>query len=120
MMFTLTPDAARQIRRAAADSDARGLVLRVAARRMRDGGIDYGMGFDETHDGDTRLDIEDVPVVIAPHHLELLQDTVLDFVELQPGQFHFIFIQRTQPPQGDATCGSGGCSHCGSGGCASH
>lgn len=118
MMFTLTSAAARQIQRAAADSGAQGLVLRVAARRVPDGSIDYGMGFDDMNDGDTALEIEDVHVVIAPQHVELLEDTVLDFVELEPGQHHFIFINQQSPFETSASggCGSGGCGSCGSGG----
>jgi len=114
-MFTLTAAAARQIQQAATESNAQSLVLRVAAKRIHDGQIDYGMGFDDTRDNDMQLEIENVRIVIAPHHLELLQDTVLDFVELEPSQFHFIFIQQAKSPQPDG-CGNGGCSHCGNSG----
>lgn len=119
-MFTLTGAAAHQIQKAARDSGAGDMALRVAARRLNDGSLDYGMGFDDAGEGDTRLLIEDVPVVIAPHHLELLDDTMLDFVELEPGQFNFIFV--SQPPAfSGAGCGSGGCASggCNSGGCGS-
>ena len=122
MMFTLTSAAAQQIQRAAAESKADGLVLRVAARRVPDGSIDYGMGFDDVSDGDTTLEIEDVQVAIAPQHMELLEDTVLDFVELEPGQFHFIFSNQQSAFETSSAggCGSGGCGSCGSnsgGGC---
>jgi iron-sulfur cluster assembly protein len=118
MMFTLTSAAAQQIQRAATDSGSEGLVLRVAARRVPDGSIDYGMGFDDMNDGDTALEIEDVHVVIAPQHVELLEDTVLDFVELEPGQFHFIFSNQQSAFETSSAggCGSGGCGSCGSGG----
>lgn len=115
-MFTLTSAAAQQITQAAQDSGAQDAVLRVAARREADGSIGYGMGFDDVGDGDTRLQIQDVHIVIAPHHVALLEDTTLDFVELEPGQYNFIFV-----PQEAETAGSGGgCSTgggCGSGGC---
>jgi iron-sulfur cluster assembly protein len=121
-MFTLTSAAAQQILQAAQDSGAQNLALRVAARLETDGSIDYGMGFDDAGEQDMRLQIEDVSVVIAEQHRELLEDTVLDFVELEPGQFNFIFVSQRQEaqdapggcaPQG---CGSGGC---GGGGCGS-
>lgn len=127
MMFTLTSAAAQQIQQAAADSGAEGLVLRVAARRVPDGSIDYGMGFDDMNDGDTALEIEDVHVVIAPQHMDLLEDTVLDFVELEPGEFHFIFSNQQSAFEtssaggcGSGSSGGGGCGSCGSnkgGGC---
>jgi len=116
-MFTLTSAAAQQIQKAAQDSGAQDAVLRVAARRESDGSIGYGMGFDDVEDGDMRLQIEDVHVVIAPHHVDLLEDTTLDFVELEPGQFNFIFVQQETDLAGSSA--GGGCSTggCGGGGC---
>ena len=117
-MFTLTSTAAQQIRQAAADSGAQDMALRVAARRLPDGSLDYGMGFDEAAEDDTRLLIEDVTVLLAPAHARLLQATTLDFVELEPGQFNFIFIpQEPAFTTGGCGSGSGGCGSCGSGGC---
>lgn len=115
-MFTLTSAAAQQITQAAQDAGALDAVLRVAARREADGSIGYGMGFDDVGDGDTRLQIQDVHIVIAPHHVALLEDTTLDFVELEPGQYNFIFVQQEAETAGSG----GGCSTgggCGSGGC---
>ncbi|MDO8904995.1 hypothetical protein [Hydrogenophaga sp.] len=119
-MFTLTATAAQQIRQAARESDAEQLALRVAARREPDGSIGYGMGFDDVADNDTRLMLEDVAVVIAAAHADLLEDTVLDFVELEPGQFNFIFASQQPLAQVPATSGcstGGGGGGCGSGGC---
>jgi iron-sulfur cluster assembly protein len=119
-MFTLTATAAEQIRQAARESDAEQLALRVAARREPDGSIGYGMGFDDVADNDTRLMLEDVAVVIAAAHADLLEDTVLDFVELEPGQFNFIFVSQQLVAQAPAASGcstGGGGGGCGSGGC---
>ncbi|WP_240480791.1 hypothetical protein [Curvibacter sp. PAE-UM] len=118
-MFTLTSAAAQQITQAAQDSGAQAAVLRVAARREADGSIGYGMGFDDVGDGDTRLQIQDVHIVIAPHHVALLEDTTLDFVELEPGQYNFIFVQQEAETAGSSAggCGTGGGGGCGSGGC---
>lgn len=124
-MFTLTSAAAQQIHQAALDSGAQNLALRVAARLETDGSIDYGMGFDDAGEQDMRLQFEEVSVVIAEHHRELLEDTVLDFVELEPGQFNFIFVNQRQEAQ-DAQDAPGGCApqacgggSCGGGGCGS-
>jgi iron-sulfur cluster assembly protein len=121
-MFTLTSAAAQQIQQAARDSGAENLALRVAARLETDGSIDYGMGFDDASEQDMRLQFEEVSVVIAEHHRELLEDTVLDFVELQPGEFNFIFVnQREETPQTGGGCAPQGCGggSCGGGGCGS-
>lgn len=120
-MFTLSSAAARQIQQAAIASGAQEMVLRIAARVDADGSMQYGMGFDDPSDEDMKLDLEGVAVVIADEHQELLNETLLDYVELQPGEFNFIFIDgrqsqdaAEQAPSGG--CGSGGCS---GGGCGS-
>ncbi len=104
-MMTITEHAAQQIRAAAGDSDARGLVLRVAARRNPDGSIAYAMGFDAADDKDTRINAHGVEVVVGPASTELLTEAVLDYVELEPGDFQFIFMNPSDPhyvpPKGD-------------------
>ena len=71
-MLTLTASAATQIRKAAADSGASELALRVAARREADGSIAYGMGFDELREGDMPLEVEGIPLLIAAPSQPLL------------------------------------------------
>jgi iron-sulfur cluster assembly protein len=113
-MFTLTSQAASQIRESAARSGATEAALRVAARLESDGSIVYGMGFDEPREGDMPLEVEGIQLLIAPPSQALLQTTRLDFVELEPGSFSFIFIAG-EPADEPARsgCGSGGCSSCG-------
>ena len=94
-MITLTPEAAAEIRRAAARAKE-AAVLRVAARRLADGRIDYGMGFDEWRTGDIRVLCEGVAVVIAPPSRELLAGVVLDYVEIAPGDSRFVFAAPGQ------------------------
>lgn len=96
-MMTITEQAAQQIRVAAGDSDAQGLALRVAARRNPDGSIAYAMGFDAVDDKDTRINAHGVEVVVGPASTELLAEAVLDYVELEPGNFQFIFMNPSDP-----------------------
>ncbi|MBK6862770.1 MAG: iron-sulfur cluster assembly accessory protein [Ideonella sp.] len=115
-MFTLTPAAAAQIRQAASRSAAEDLALRIAARQAADGGIEYGMGFDEAQEADMRLLIEGVAIVIAGAHQPLLENTQLDYVELEPDAFSFIFVPdagRSSPAPEAAGCGGGACGSCG-------
>jgi iron-sulfur cluster assembly protein len=95
-VITITPGAAEQIRRAAAGADA-GAVLRVAACRMADGTIDYGMGFDEWREGDIRVLCEGVALVIAAPSRALLKGVTLDYVEIAPGDLRFIFAAKGEP-----------------------
>lgn len=120
-MFTLTSAAARQIQQAASASESQDMALRIAARVDVDGSMQYGMGFDDPKDEDMKLDLDGVAVVIADESQALLDDTVLDYVELEPGEFNFIFIdgsqsQGTPEPASSGGCASGGCS---GGGCGS-
>ena len=120
-MFSLTPAAAQQIQQAANASGASDLALRIAAKVDPDGSLQYGMGFDEPKDEDMRLDLTGVAVVIGGESQELLSDTVLDFVELNPGEFNFIFSEGSASACASEAAPSGGCAStgCGSGGCSS-
>ena len=114
-MFSMTRNATEQILAAAERSNAAGMALRVAARQEADGSIGYGMGFDEQREEDVPLEFGGLMVLIAPPSQPLLQDTVLDFVELEPGEFNFVFAEaEPAAPEAPAPgCGSGGCSKCG-------
>jgi iron-sulfur cluster assembly protein len=111
-MFKVTAAAAEQILRAAEVQDDEG-TLRVAAKIDDDGQVVYGMGFDEERENDQVIESEGVTVLISPRSQELLADATLDFVELHPGEFQFIFIN----PRDSASCGSNqrgsGCGSCG-------
>ena len=119
-MFALTSAAARQIQETANDTGAQEMALRIAARISTDGALEFGMGFDDPTDDDMKLDLIGVAVIIANDSQELLADTVLDYVELNPGEFNFIFMDANQALEsscstGQASSGSGG--GCGSGSC---
>jgi iron-sulfur cluster assembly protein len=118
-MITVTAKAAEQIHQAATQSEAEGMFLRIAARRGMDGTIQYGMGFDEQSEEDVMVNSEGVTVIVSPEFMDLLNGAVLDFVELDPGDFRFIFINPND--NGGSSCstssgGGGGCGGCG-GGC---
>jgi iron-sulfur cluster assembly protein len=113
-MIVLTSAAATQIRVALQASGAEDLALRIAARRLPDGELDYGMGFDEPREEDLALDLDGIAVVIGAPSQGLLEGTVLDYVEYTPGEFRFIFIPPSeQGPAPRGGCGGGGCSGCG-------
>ncbi len=126
-MFTVTPTAAQEILAAAARSDAVGMALRVAARQVADGSIEYGMGFDDVREDDEPVDFGGLKVLIGSPSAPLLADTVLDYLELTPGEHDFVFLEPSAAPQAPGCgtgarqqavsppggCGSGGCSSCG-------
>lgn len=96
-MFKVTAAAAEQVLRAAKQGGTEGLSLRMAATRRADGSIDYRMGFDEASDDDIRFNTAGIDVVIAPDYVPLLDQTTLDYVEMEPGQYHFIFLNPLDP-----------------------
>lgn len=103
-MITITPAAAEKIRESAKQSGMENLPMRIAASRNPDGSIHYGMGFDDNQmEGDLCLTSEDVDIVISESSQILLEGTTVDFVELEPGSFQFIFMNPndanyTPPP----------------------
>lgn len=119
-MFNLTPAAARQIQTSAQASGAADMALRIAARRDPDGELQFGMGFDEPQDDDMRLDLHGVAVVINMTSQPLLEGTLLDFVEMNSGEFNFVFIPPNHPSCASPAVTSGGCGGGGCSGCASN
>ncbi|KAF0165048.1 MAG: dsrR [Rhodocyclaceae bacterium] len=112
-MFTLTPSAAEQIARAATEQPDHQRMLRVAAKLdENDGELVYGMGFDEEREDDLVLDAHGIAILISPLSQPLLENTTLDFSEVQPGEFQFIFRSGCTAPPAAKSCGGcgGGCS----------
>jgi iron-sulfur cluster assembly protein len=91
-MFRLTRAAADQVLQAARQGGTEGLFLRLAAHRKPDGAIDYRMGFDEATEDDIRLSCEGIDVVMTPEQIPLLDQATMDYVEMEPGQYRFIFL----------------------------
>ena len=97
-MFNVTPQAAEQIKKSMPEpAEGETLALRLAARQLPNGEIDYGMGFDEQRELDLEIAMMGLNLLIGPNSRDLLENYTLDFVELDPGEFHFIFI----PPAAD-------------------
>ncbi len=97
-MITITAAAAKQILESARQSGIEKSSLRIAAKRMPNGGIDYGMGFeDHEKDSDLVFKTQGVTLVVEPGSVELLKNAVLDFVEMEPGDRRFIFMNPNDP-----------------------
>jgi len=112
-MITVTPNAAQQIRIAATQAQCDEMGLRIAARRDDAGALHYAMGFDDARGDDLVISCEGVALVVSPAETALLDGMTLDYVELEPGDFRFIFQNPNDAAAapGDAPgCGGGGCS----------
>jgi iron-sulfur cluster assembly protein len=118
-MIEVTPAAAEQIRVALANAAEEGLALRVAARSGDDGELEYGMGFDERREQDEEVATDaGITLLVSPPSMELISGTVIDFVEIAPGERRFVFYRAgslapqaepSAPPADGCSCGKGGC-----------
>ena len=101
-MIEITSTAAERIRAALREAPGEGLALRVAARRDRDGQIEYGMGFDERRDQDEEVVTDaGITLLVSPPSLEAISQMVIDFVEIEPGDHRFVFYRRGDIPAPD-------------------
>ena len=102
-MITITPQAAEQILKSAQQAG-------LSEARLGDkGAIEYGMGFDDKAEDDMQVVAGDIKVLISPGSIELLTGATLDYVEINPGDPRFIFINPNDPshkPPGPARSGS--------------
>jgi iron-sulfur cluster assembly protein len=96
-MITVTPQAAEQIAKSAQQAGAGNARLRLAARLGDKGVLEYGMGFDDKADGDTKVATNGVTLLISPGSIELLTGATLDYVEINPGEWRFIFLNPNDP-----------------------
>ena len=92
-MITITPAAAEQISTSASEGNMQDLAMRIAAKRNPDGSIHYAMGFDDQQiEGDLQITSGGINVIISEVSKSLLDGTTLDYVELEPGEYQFIFM----------------------------
>jgi len=97
-MIKITASAARQIKASANQGQMGGLAMRIAATQNSDGSIHYGMGFDENSlDEDTQLNADGIDLVISKTSEPLLAGMTLDYVEIEPGNHQFIFMNPNDP-----------------------
>lgn len=96
-MITVTPRAAEQVAKSAQAPGPNGICLRLAARLGDKSVIEYGMGLDDPAEGDTKVVSNGVTLLIAPGSIELLTGATLDYVEINPGEWRFIFINPNDP-----------------------
>lgn len=114
-MITLTSAAIEQVKKSAQQTQSSELALRLAARKNTDGSMEYGMGFDEPKDEDLVFKFDDQVVVMGGEYGPLFNGTTIDYVELEPGQFGFIFMNPNDAnyrPSNDGAGGSSGCGSC--------
>lgn len=97
---SITEAAAKIIKKSALEAQTDNLPLRIAVTKKEDGSFHYGMGFDDvgnTESRDITFHSHGIDIVIAESSIDLLKGTVIDYVELEPKQFHFVFLNPNDP-----------------------
>ncbi len=97
-MIRVTSNAIEQMRRSAEDGGMAGLPLRVAVKTEQDGSFHYAMGFDEQRlPGDEFFNFDGVDLVVSTTSKPLADGMTIDYVELEPGSWQFIFLNPNDP-----------------------
>jgi len=106
-VFTVTKAAVAELKKSMAHHDFDDMPLRIAAQKNEQGEFEYQMGFDEAVPGDSMIGCRGIDVIIAKQHKTLLQGTKLDYVDMEDGEKHFIFLNPNDPsfvePKSDDT-----------------
>jgi iron-sulfur cluster assembly protein/iron-sulfur cluster insertion protein len=101
-MITLTPRAAQQVRTLQNELTDETKRLRVFVESGGCSGFQYGMSFDESKDGDARMNSEGVEFVVDATSLAYLDGSVIDFDDGLHGKGFEI-----RNPNAQSTCGCG-------------
>lgn len=96
-IISFSPAAIAQIKINIQANEFDAMALRIAATMTADETINYGMGFDEAKDDDVQFTDNGIQFLVSPDCLELLNGTHVDYVEIEKGQHHFIFLNPNDP-----------------------
>jgi len=97
-IIKITDAAAAQIREAVKMHTMASPSLRIAVMIKGDGSFHYALGFDEqNHQDDLKLQANTINVVVNSAMISLLRNMTLDYVELEKGQYSFIFMNPNDP-----------------------
>ena len=96
-IITFSPTAIAQIKANLQQDENSNMAIRIAATMTPDETVNYGMGFDESRDDDVQFTHDGVNFLIGAESVELLHGAHVDFVEIEEGQYHFIFLNPNDP-----------------------
>ncbi len=97
-IIKITDIAAQQIRKAIKPDEAKTVSLRLAVMRNADGSFHYAMGIDDqNYEDDLKLQSNNINIVVNSAMLGMIKNMTLDYVELEKGQYNFIFLNPNDP-----------------------
>jgi iron-sulfur cluster assembly accessory protein len=96
-MYTVSPEAAAQIKISIAETGMDGQPLRVAVEKNEAGEFHYQMGFDDSSKyGDSHFVSEGVKLVADAASGDLLNGMMIDYIDLD-GTMEFVFMNPNDP-----------------------
>ncbi|HJP17548.1 MAG TPA: iron-sulfur cluster assembly accessory protein [Nitrospinota bacterium] len=101
-MFSVTENAAEQIKKVQVNMKAEEKCLRISVVNGGCNGNQYQMDFDTDSDGDTKINSNGVTILVDKHSVPLITGMNLDYVERLEGST-FVFNN----PNATGGCGCG-------------
>ncbi len=95
-MIQISKAAAQQMLKSFPEDDNE-TILRIAVQQKPDGGFHYIMGLDAPKPDDTRFISNEIKIAVSPDHAPLLDKMEIDYVEINPGEYNFIFKNPNDP-----------------------
>ena len=96
-MFTVSAEAAAQIKVSLAAAGNKSEPLRVAVEQKEDGMFHYQMGFDSSEKfGDTKFQSEGVELVVDAASAPMVNGMLIDYVDID-GSMEFVFMNPNDP-----------------------
>ncbi len=97
-IIKITDVAAQQIQKSIKPEEAKTVNLRLAVMRNTDGSFHYAMGIDDqNYEDDIKLQSNNVNIVVNSAMLSMMINMTIDYVELEKGQYNFIFLNPNDP-----------------------
>jgi len=96
-IISFSPTAIAQMKTNMENSEHGNMALRIAATMTANETINYGIGFDEAKEDDIHFTDSGINFLVSPDCLELLNGTHINYVDIEKGQHHFIFLNPNDP-----------------------
>jgi len=103
MTISITPKAVEKVKAfASQDPGAATKALRIFVQGGGCSGFQYGFAFDDTKEGDTTVEVEQIKVVVDSYSAPYLENATVDYIEDLRGAGFVV-----QNPNAKGTCGCG-------------
>ena len=101
-MITMTDAAVSKVKHFLTEDENKGKTLRLLVEGGGCSGFQYGLVFDETQEGDTKLEFDGISVLVDENSRSFIKGAEIDFVDtMQESGF------KINNPNAKSSCGCG-------------